>query len=86
MPVCGPQISTIKDAQLLNAMPRTCIVHKSSLPVLKSYREYFAYRSICKGYIDTSLVTDQTIRTFLNCMDHEMLFQLAKQIWAQEVM
>ena len=75
-----------KDNQMLNIMPKMCVVNKSSLPILKSYREFFAYKSIYKGYVDTSLVNNQLIRTFLNCMDCELLFAQVKKFWSSEIM
>lgn len=49
-------------------MPPTYLIPKIWLPLLHDFREYLAYRSVYKGYFDTSL-PDYKMKSLLYLLD-----------------
>ena len=66
-------------------MPKRSIIPKKNLPILRAFREFFAYKSISKKEIDLSLVKSNLVKTFMICYDCPDIISDLSQFWTKEV-
>lgn len=69
----------------LSIFPNRVIICKNSVPFLKSFREYFGFRSICLKEIDITLPNDQIIKYLLRIIDQPDTFDKFIYFWRDEV-
>ena len=66
-------------------MPSMIIMNANALPLFTIFREYVAYKSICKGVLDTTLPSNYVVINFLNCIDCYELYLKFIYFWKNEV-
>lgn len=64
-------------------LPNRILLPKWAIHFWKAYREFFAYKTVCKGDIELTLASDIKIKALLNIIDCPDTHQLIATFWSE---
>ena len=66
-------------------MPNRALLPKWAIYFWKAFREYFAYKTVCKGDIELTLASDIKIKALLNLIDCPDTHQQIALFWSEQL-
>jgi hypothetical protein len=66
-------------------LPDRCLITKQGINYVRGFREYFGYKSIQNGELNTRLHYDNNVKALLNAVDCPSIESALYNFWNQKI-